>query len=62
MGSGELGEFLRARRAQRTPEDAGVTYSGRRKVAGLRREEVAVRLSEIDGADSVVLRRSEEVR
>lgn len=42
MGSGELGEFLRARRAQRTPEDAGVTYSGRRKVAGLRREEVAV--------------------
>jgi len=27
-----------------------------------RREEVAVRLSEIDGADSVVLRRSEEVR
>ncbi|MEV6648201.1 helix-turn-helix transcriptional regulator [Amycolatopsis sp. NPDC051371] len=42
MGSGELGAFLRARRAGRSPEDAGVLYSGRRKVAGLRREEVAV--------------------
>ncbi|RSN29221.1 transcriptional regulator [Amycolatopsis sp. WAC 04169] len=42
MGSGELGAFLRARRAQRSPEDAGVLYSGRRKVTGLRREEVAV--------------------
>ncbi|WP_029901709.1 helix-turn-helix transcriptional regulator [Nocardia brasiliensis] len=42
MGSGELGAFLRARRAQRAPEDAGVLYSGRRKVTGLRREEVAV--------------------
>ncbi|MBB5152872.1 helix-turn-helix transcriptional regulator [Saccharopolyspora phatthalungensis] len=42
MSGGELGEFLRARRAQRTPEDAGLLYSGRRKVSGLRREEVAV--------------------
>ncbi|WP_328607142.1 helix-turn-helix transcriptional regulator [Amycolatopsis sp. NBC_00345] len=42
MGVNELGEFLRARRAQRSPEDAGLLYSGRRKVAGLRREEVAV--------------------
>ncbi|WP_043668656.1 helix-turn-helix transcriptional regulator [Nocardia vulneris] len=42
MVSGELGAFLRARRAQRAPEDAGVLYSGRRKVTGLRREEVAV--------------------
>ncbi|WP_275294891.1 helix-turn-helix transcriptional regulator [Amycolatopsis sp. La24] len=42
MGSTELGDFLRARRAQRSPEDADVRYSGRRKVAGLRREEVAV--------------------
>ncbi|GAB3743943.1 helix-turn-helix transcriptional regulator [Amycolatopsis oliviviridis] len=42
MGNGELGAFLRARRAGRTPEDAGVLYSGRRKVPGLRREEVAV--------------------
>lgn len=42
MSSGELGAFLRACRAQRSPDDAGVLYSGRRKVAGLRREEVAV--------------------
>ncbi|MER7079025.1 Helix-turn-helix domain-containing protein [Saccharopolyspora kobensis] len=42
MTSGELGAFLRARRAQRSPEDAGVLHSGRRKVTGLRREEVAV--------------------
>jgi transcriptional regulator with XRE-family HTH domain len=42
MASGELGAFLRARRAGRSPEDAGVLYSGRRKVTGLRREEVAV--------------------
>ncbi|WP_410663687.1 helix-turn-helix transcriptional regulator [Amycolatopsis sp. lyj-84] len=42
MGTGELGTFLRARRAGRTPEDAGVRYSGRRRVPGLRREEVAV--------------------
>ncbi|WP_370936132.1 helix-turn-helix transcriptional regulator [Amycolatopsis sp. cg13] len=41
MGT-ELGDFLRARRAQRSPDDADVRYSGRRKVAGLRREEVAV--------------------
>ncbi|MER6990160.1 helix-turn-helix transcriptional regulator [Saccharopolyspora hirsuta] len=42
MSGGELGQFLRARRAQRSPEDAGVLHSGRRKVPGLRREEVAV--------------------
>jgi transcriptional regulator with XRE-family HTH domain len=42
VGSGELGEFLRSRRAQRSPADAGVVYTGRRRVAGLRREEVAV--------------------
>ncbi|ATY13120.1 XRE family transcriptional regulator [Amycolatopsis sp. AA4] len=42
MGSTDLGDFLRARRAQRSPEDADVRYSGRRKVSGLRREEVAV--------------------
>jgi transcriptional regulator with XRE-family HTH domain len=37
-----LGEFLRARRAAARPEDAGVPQAGRRRVAGLRREEVAV--------------------
>ncbi|MFE0027666.1 helix-turn-helix transcriptional regulator [Amycolatopsis sp. NPDC059021] len=42
MSSGALGEFLRAHRARRSPEEAGLPYSGRRKVPGLRREEVAV--------------------
>ncbi|MGP3947695.1 helix-turn-helix transcriptional regulator [Streptomyces sp. 7N604] len=36
-----LGGFLRARRAQLRPEDAGLATSGRRRVPGLRREEVA---------------------
>ncbi|MFD9001564.1 helix-turn-helix transcriptional regulator [Streptomyces sp. NPDC059582] len=36
-----LGGFLRARRAQLGPEDAGLPTSGRRRVPGLRREEVA---------------------
>ncbi|MGW6456498.1 helix-turn-helix transcriptional regulator [Streptomyces sp. NPDC055078] len=36
-----LGGFLRARRAQLRPEDAGLPASGRRRVPGLRREEVA---------------------
>ncbi|WNO70339.1 helix-turn-helix transcriptional regulator [Streptomyces sp. AM8-1-1] len=37
-----LGGFLRARRAQLRPEDAGLSTSGRRRVPGLRREEVAL--------------------
>ncbi|MFB7723625.1 helix-turn-helix transcriptional regulator [Nocardia sp. NPDC056100] len=36
-----LGEFLRARRATVQPADIGVVSYGRRRVAGLRREEVA---------------------
>ncbi|MEU5640815.1 helix-turn-helix transcriptional regulator [Streptomyces milbemycinicus] len=36
-----LGGFLRARRAQLRPEDTGLPTSGRRRVPGLRREEVA---------------------
>ncbi|GHF18577.1 transcriptional regulator [Streptomyces spiralis] len=36
-----LGQFLRARRELLRPEDAGMPLSGRRRVAGLRREEVA---------------------
>lgn len=36
-----LGEFLRARRELVRPEDAGLPAGGRRRVAGLRREEVA---------------------
>ena len=37
-----LGEFLRARRAQLRPADVGLPAGARRRVAGLRREEVAV--------------------
>ncbi|MFD9737663.1 helix-turn-helix transcriptional regulator [Umezawaea sp. NPDC059074] len=39
----ELGDFLRTRRDRMRPEDAGLPgYSGRRRVPGLRREELAV--------------------
>ncbi|CNF07284.1 putative transcriptional regulator [Mycobacterium tuberculosis] len=38
----ELGEFLKSRRARLRPEDAGVpSYGTRRRVPGLRREEIA---------------------
>ncbi|MEU9497442.1 helix-turn-helix transcriptional regulator [Streptomyces sp. NPDC048196] len=38
----ELGEFLRSRRARLQPEDLGLPhYGGRRRVPGLRREELA---------------------
>ncbi|MCU1404058.1 MAG: transcriptional regulator [Glaciihabitans sp.] len=37
-----LGDFLRARRAATSPEASGLAVSGSRRVAGLRREEVAV--------------------
>ncbi|MFE4540038.1 helix-turn-helix transcriptional regulator [Streptomyces scopuliridis] len=40
--TGELGDFLRSRRARLRPETAGVAYGGGpRRVPGLRREEVA---------------------
>lgn len=40
---GELGEFLRTRRAKITPRQAELpNYGGRRRVPGLRREEVAL--------------------
>jgi transcriptional regulator with XRE-family HTH domain len=38
----QLAEFLRARRARVTPEDAGIAEGGRRRVPGLRREELAM--------------------
>lgn len=38
----ELGDFLRARRARIEPTDVGLPGGGARRVAGLRREEVAV--------------------
>lgn len=37
----ELGDFLRAHRIRLAPEDVGLPLSGRRRTAGLRREEVA---------------------
>ncbi|GAA1636696.1 helix-turn-helix transcriptional regulator [Actinoplanes couchii] len=40
-GPGELGDFLRSRRARVSPEQAGITSYGRRRVEGLRREELA---------------------
>ncbi|MEU4242900.1 helix-turn-helix transcriptional regulator [Actinoplanes sp. NPDC026619] len=42
MSDNTIGEFLRARRALVRPEDAGVRVTGVRRVAGLRREEVAM--------------------
>jgi transcriptional regulator with XRE-family HTH domain len=41
MASSELGAFLQARRAMLSPLDIGRSYSSRRRVAGLRRSEVA---------------------
>ncbi len=38
----ELGDFLRARRAQVQPADVGLPAGGRRRTPGLRREEVAL--------------------
>ncbi|WP_406450884.1 helix-turn-helix transcriptional regulator [Streptomyces sp. NBC_00876] len=38
---GDLGDFLRSRRARIQPEDVGLNSYGRRRVPGLRREEVA---------------------
>jgi hypothetical protein len=37
-----LGDFLRARREQVRPEDVGLVGGERRRVAGLRREELAM--------------------
>lgn len=42
MGTTNLGEYLRARRAQLQPEDVGLVAGTRRRVEGLRREEVAM--------------------
>ncbi|MFF0066558.1 helix-turn-helix transcriptional regulator [Streptomyces sp. NPDC005279] len=42
MTSNDLGDFLRAHRARLRPGDVGLASYGRRRVAGLRREEVAV--------------------
>jgi len=41
MPASPLGEFLRSRRAAVTPQDVSLPTDGRRRVPGLRREEVA---------------------
>ena len=41
-GANSLGEYLRARRRLVTPEQAGIPRGSRRRVVGLRREEVAL--------------------
>jgi hypothetical protein len=38
---GELGEFLQSRRARLRPGDVGLPSFGRRRVPGLRRQELA---------------------
>jgi transcriptional regulator with XRE-family HTH domain len=40
-GNAELGEFLRTRRSQMDPREAGIPESTRRRVPGLRRQELA---------------------
>jgi hypothetical protein len=45
----DIAEFLTTRRAKVTPEQAGLPTYGPRRVKGLRREEVARRLSADDG-------------
>jgi transcriptional regulator with XRE-family HTH domain len=42
MDENRLGDFLRARRAALSPHEVGMPSHGTRRVAGLRREEVAV--------------------
>lgn len=42
MTGNDLGDFLRAHRARLRPDDVGLASYGTRRVAGLRREEVAV--------------------
>lgn len=42
MGRDELGAFLRHRREQLQPADVGLIAGGRRRAAGLRRDEVAL--------------------
>lgn len=42
MTTSRLGDYLQARRAQVVPSDVGLPADGRRRVPGLRREEVAM--------------------
>jgi hypothetical protein len=47
----DIAEFLASRRARITPERAGLPTYGKRRVPGLRREEVAS-LAKLDEADT----------
>ena len=49
MAASALGDYLRARRAQLTPEMVGTISYGVRRVQGLRREEIAA-LAGMSGA------------
>jgi transcriptional regulator with XRE-family HTH domain len=42
MAATRIGEYLRARRELVRPEDVGIPHSGRRRVPGLRRDELAM--------------------
>jgi transcriptional regulator with XRE-family HTH domain len=56
-----LGEYLRARREQLCPEDVGLVAGTRRRVAGLRREEVAT-LAGISSAYYLRLEQGRDIR
>ncbi|MEW2161675.1 helix-turn-helix transcriptional regulator [Streptomyces sp. NPDC007084] len=58
---GPLGEFLRARRALVRPEDVGLVASSRRRLPGLRREEIAT-LAGISAAYYLRLERGQDRR
>jgi len=51
----DIAELLTSRRARITPEQAGLPTYGKRRVPGLRREEVAS-LAKLDEADTAEVR------
>lgn len=56
--AGHLGDYLRARRGQITPEEVGLVPGPRRRVSGLRRDELAL----LAGISSEYLQRLEQGR
>lgn len=61
MRANALGEYLQARREQLRPEDVGLVAGARRRVAGLRREEVAT-LAGISSAYYLRLEQGKDTR
>ena len=61
MRANALGDYLRARREQICPEDVGLVAGRRRRVAGLRREEVAT-LAGISNAYYLRLEQGQDTR